>query len=291
MKKVLVKGFVWVTFLSLVLLNSAYSSTISNDSADPAASKMLVSESGQVLEVAHHSENISAEAWEPLSGPNNPKSHYVMKAAEMSGDISEEAWEFQPASAPSQTDHKIENKKEPEDVSGELWPIPADLESDYHAVTGEKGEGKIDMGQFANEIQTDKPRFKVILPGAAQTPESPNEVYSRNEMPDTLLNGEAPLYKGGRIIRNEIFGENHSLELVIPATPEEIFEYYKTSMTAKGWLMGISMKEKESALLFFSKGEEELVFRIEKRGKESRVTINMVGKEDFQPSQHGYGEP
>ena len=200
-------------------------------------------------------------------------------SVEKTEEIGEASSETQTTAAEISLPEEQTDAVEPiEDIREERWPIPADLEAEYQAVTGENTVGNLDVEKFDIQEQAEKPPFEVFLPGADNAPGAP---YSPDDQPDTLLNGEAPLYEGGEIVRNEVFGNNYSIEIIVPATPEEIFDYYKAEMTAKGWLGGISMKQKERGLLFFSKEEKELVFRIEKKGQGSMVTINLVGKENF----------
>jgi hypothetical protein len=257
MKKNLISGFLTVAILFFVLSSSAFSSVTGEVSVDPVVpefqpSETLPSESDQLLETA-----------------------------EVPEDIPGESLENQTESELSDPDKGVEVTERPEDIREALWAIPPELEADYEAVTGGGGEAWIYQRQFDNEGQNWEPRFHVTLPGAPRTPLVLYDPLKKAEMPDTLLNGEAPMYEGGKILRNEIFGTNHSIEIEVPATPEEIFNYYKAIMTAKGWQNGMSMREKEGGFLFFSKPEQELVFRIAGRGQCSRVIINMVGKQNY----------
>ena len=172
-----------------------------------------------------------------------------------------------------------------------FYKIPHELEVEYFAVTGHEGEKKNILNEVHEKVTDNFPLFQVTLPGAPREPVPAISSDKQADIPNTLLYGEAPLYKGGKILRNEIFGNNHSIEIEIPATPDDVFEFYKAAMTAKGWARGMSMKEKERGLLFFSKGDQELVFRIIKFRQNTRVTINMVDRERFNMRQNSIMGP
>ena len=158
------------------------------------------------------------------------------------------------------------------------YQVPHELEAGYFEVLGNY-DGVGDAMKLTEEETADAPPFfGITLPGAPTVQIPPNELHHEME---SLLGGEAPLYQGGKIVRYEIFGHNHSIEILVPATPDEVFEFYQSEMKLNGWERGMSMKEKERGLIFFSKKDRELVFRIDSIGQKTRVSINMVGNESF----------
>ena len=95
---------------------------------------------------------------------------------------------------------------------------------------------------------------------------------------DTIMNGEVPLMEGVKVLKTKTYGTNGSVEMEVPATPEEIVNYYKQAMTAKGWQLGLVMVQGNVGVLQLKSGGRQMVFRVEGQGQTSKVSMALMGQ-------------
>lgn len=51
---------------------------------------------------------------------------------------------------------------------------------------------------------------------------------------EIIINGEVPLMEGAKVLKTMTYGPNTKVDLAVPATPEEVVNFYKQTMAAKG---------------------------------------------------------
>ncbi len=95
---------------------------------------------------------------------------------------------------------------------------------------------------------------------------------------DTILNGEVPLMQGTKILKKTVMGPSGRYDLEIPATPEEIINFYKKAMTAKGWQAGIAMTQGPMGVLQLAKGKSQITLRATGSGQKSTVYIGLIAQ-------------
>ncbi len=94
----------------------------------------------------------------------------------------------------------------------------------------------------------------------------------------TIFNGEVPLYKGARVIKTKSYGANSMAELQVDATPQELVDFYKQAMSAKGWKASMAMVQGNVGILQLKKNGGQLVFKVKVRGQTSKVSIALMGQ-------------
>ena len=94
----------------------------------------------------------------------------------------------------------------------------------------------------------------------------------------TILNGEVPLYKGARVIKTKSYGANSMAELQVDATPQELVDFYKQAMSAKGWKASMAMVQGNVGILQLKKNGGQLVFKVKGQGQTSKVSIALMGQ-------------
>ncbi|WP_319406573.1 hypothetical protein [uncultured Desulfosarcina sp.] len=115
-----------------------------------------------------------------------------------------------------------------------------------------------------------KPEVKkqmAILPTAQPTASS-----------DTILDGEVPLYKGARVLKSSSAGAYSQARLQAEATPQDIVDFYKNAMSAKGWEPGMAMVQGNKGVLMFKQSNRQLVFKVKGQGNASRIDVTIISQ-------------
>jgi hypothetical protein len=95
---------------------------------------------------------------------------------------------------------------------------------------------------------------------------------------DTIMSGEVPLYPGAKVLNEKTYGPNSKVDMVVPATPEEVINYYKHAMTAKGWQPGMAMVQGNVGVLQLKKNGGQLVIKVQGQGQTSKVSMALMGQ-------------
>lgn len=90
---------------------------------------------------------------------------------------------------------------------------------------------------------------------------------------------EIPEYKGAKIQKKLTDGNRTLIQMESMALPEEIMNFYKTEMTAKGWVAKVASAKGRSASLMMTKGSQTLILSAgQRKGGRTNITIRMSGK-------------
>ncbi|MBN1101899.1 MAG: hypothetical protein JXL84_00650 [Deltaproteobacteria bacterium] len=121
-------------------------------------------------------------------------------------------------------------------------------------------------------------------PQAAPTPKTgsggtaPSESGDQQGSSEAVMNGRAPLMDGAKVIKEMTYGPNTRVDLEIPATPEEIVNFYKQALTAKGWQLGMAMIQGNTGVLQLKKDGGQLVIKAQGQGQKSKVSMALMGQ-------------
>jgi outer membrane lipoprotein-sorting protein len=134
-----------------------------------------------------------------------------------------------------------------------------------------KGSFKVKLDQSPNAKAAPAPKTnkESVAPVAAAVPTTSN---------GTILNGRVPLMKGARVLKSKIYGTSGSVQMEVSATPEEIVNYYKQAMTAKGWQPVLAMAQGNVGVLQLKIGGRQMVFKAEGQGQMSKVSMVLMGQ-------------
>jgi len=90
----------------------------------------------------------------------------------------------------------------------------------------------------------------------------------------TIFKGEVPLMAGAKVLKEKTFGTNSWVDMEVPASPEEIVNFYKQAMTGKGWQAGMAMVQGPMGVLQLMKGKSQIMLKATGGGQKS--TVNMA---------------
>ncbi len=134
-----------------------------------------------------------------------------------------------------------------------------------------KGSFKVKLDQSPNAKAASTPKTNK---GATAASGAGEQTASSG----TVFNGEVPLYKGARVIKTKSYGANSMAELQVDATPQELVDFYKQAMSAKGWKASMAMVQGNVGILQLKKNGGQLVFKVKGRGQTSKVSIALMGQ-------------
>jgi outer membrane lipoprotein-sorting protein len=141
---------------------------------------------------------------------------------------------------------------------------------------------KLDQSPNAKAAPTPKTNKGATATSGAGKQTAPKSAASGADKPTastgTIFNGEVPLYKGARVIKTKSYGANSMAELQVDATPQELVDFYKQAMSAKGWKASMAMVQGNVGILQLKKNGGQLIFKVEGRGQTSKVSIALMGQ-------------
>jgi outer membrane lipoprotein-sorting protein len=153
----------------------------------------------------------------------------------------------------------------------ECFTVPGKKNVGWATVWVHKGSFKVKLDQSPNAKAAPTPKTNksaTAASGAGKPTASTG----------TILNGEVPLYKGARVIKTKSYGANSMAELQVDATPQELVDFYKQAMSAKGWKASMAMVQGNVGILQLKKNGGQLVFKVKVRGQTSKVSIALMGQ-------------
>lgn len=153
----------------------------------------------------------------------------------------------------------------------ESFAVPGDKEVGWASVWVHKGSFKVKLDQSPNAkaAPAPKPTQKSVAPAPAAAPTASN---------GTILNGKVPLMAGAKVLKTKTYGTNSRADLEVQATPQEIVDFYKQAMTAKGWQPGMSMVQGNKGVLQLMGSAGQLIIKATGRGQTSKVNMALMGQ-------------
>ncbi len=119
-----------------------------------------------------------------------------------------------------------------------------------------------------------KPAPASVKPPAAE----PSTGAAPAESGDTIFNGQVPLMAGTKVLKETIMGASGRYDLEIPSTPEEIINFYKKTLTAKGWQAGMAMTKGPMGVLQLLKGTSQIMLKATGSGEKSIVNLAFMSR-------------
>lgn len=154
--------------------------------------------------------------------------------------------------------------------------VPGSKKAGWASVWVHKGSFKVKLDQSPGAkaaAATPKKKSSTAVP--SETGKAASAVTTEQTASSgTIFNGEAPLMAGAKVLKEKTFGANSQVDLEIPATPEEIVNFYKQAMTAKGWQPGMAMVQGPMGVLQLMKGKSQITLKAMASGQKS--TVNMA---------------
>ena len=80
------------------------------------------------------------------------------------------------------------------------------------------------------------------------------------------------------MVKTKSYGGNSKAELQVAATPQELVEFYKQAMSAKGWKASMAMVQGNVGILQLKKNGEQLVIKVKGQGQTSKVSMVLMGQ-------------
>jgi hypothetical protein len=82
--------------------------------------------------------------------------------------------------------------------------------------------------------------------------------------------------EGARVVKEMGMGANGRVDLEVPANPEEVVNFYKKALTAKGWQPGMAMVQGSIGVLQLKKGRSQIMVKAMGDGQKSIVNIAVM---------------
>ena len=83
---------------------------------------------------------------------------------------------------------------------------------------------------------------------------------------------------GTKVLNEKTFGANSQVDMEVPSTPEEIVNFYKQAMTAKGWQAGMALTQGPMGMLQLVKGTSQIILKVKGSGDKSIVNLALMGQ-------------
>lgn len=161
----------------------------------------------------------------------------------------------------------------------ESFSVSGEKNVGWATVWVHKGSFKVKLDQSPNAKAASTP--KTNQGSAASTPKTNKDVAAASgagAATPAFMNGEVPLYKGARVIKTKTYGANTTAELQATATPQELVDFYKQAMSAKGWETGMAMVQGNMGVLQLKKAGVQLVIKAQGQGQTSKVSMALIGQ-------------
>ncbi len=91
-----------------------------------------------------------------------------------------------------------------------------------------------------------------------------------------ILGGEIPLMEGARVLKETSAGASGRVDMEIPGSPEDIVNFYKEALTAKGWQAGMTMIQGPVGMLQLVKGKSQIMVRMKGDGQKTVVNLAVI---------------
>ena len=163
--------------------------------------------------------------------------------------------------------------------------VSKDTQAVWARVWVHKGSFAVKLDQSPGVKATMKPEPKAT---SAEKPK-PSAKAKQSSVPvasaakpatatDAIFNGEVPLYQGARVLKSNTYGTNSSASLEVAAALQEVADFYKQAMSAKGWAPVMAMVQGDRGALMFKKKNRQLAFKLRGKGDTSKIDIAMMGQ-------------
>ena len=147
-----------------------------------------------------------------------------------------------------------------------------------------KGSFKVKLDQSPNAKPASAPEKKAGAAKPAPVPKVTQSIAAASGAGEPtassgmILNGQVPLYKGACVIKTKSYGGSATAELQATATPQELVDFYKQAMTAKGWQAGMAMVQGNMGVLQLKKAGVQLMIKVQGQGQISKVSMALMGQ-------------
>jgi len=145
-----------------------------------------------------------------------------------------------------------------------------------------KGSFKVKLDQSPSAKALPSPQKKKVAAATAPKTRKESSTVSATTQPasskDQILKGEVPLYKDARVLKTKTYGANATAELQADAIPQEIVDFYKPAMSAKGWKTSMAMVQGNKGVLMFKKSSRQLVFKVKGQGNTSKIDVTIINQ-------------
>jgi hypothetical protein len=171
------------------------------------------------------------------------------------------------------------------------WNYPADQGITNLEVDISKGRAKISLIQVPDSekpIRKPSGTQKASQPSprpkanASPAPGPKKQIAALPEATQTasasgsILSGEVPLFNGARVLKSKTYGTNASASLEVAAPLQDIADFYKQAMSAKGWTPIMTMVQGDRGAIMFKKKNRQLAFKLRGKGGTSKIDIAMM---------------
>ena len=170
------------------------------------------------------------------------------------------------------------------------WDYPADKKV-------KNVEVRIDAGNGRAKIRlTQPPAFKkeaakpaknaqplaaarpAAVPAAVPAPATASKAAVSVGTGETIFSGDVPIMEGAEVVKEISMGAITQVDLKIQKSPEDVINYYKTTMETMGWQIGVTMVQGSQGMLQLKKEGKLLTLKAKQKGQDTIVNLMMVAQ-------------
>jgi hypothetical protein len=158
-------------------------------------------------------------------------------------------------------------------VQAEEVSLPNGQSRQWEFDADQIGSGKVEVLRGAVQFvlhqaaESSKSKSAQAAPAASPTPSASG---------GKILHGEVPLMDGATVVKETVMGKSGRFDLEVPASPEEVVNFYRKVMTDKGWQTGMTVVQGPAAALQLKKGEGQIMIKAVGQGAKAKVNLAVV---------------
>jgi hypothetical protein len=82
--------------------------------------------------------------------------------------------------------------------------------------------------------------------------------------------------KGASVLKEMGTGPNSRVDFEVPASPQQVVDFYNEVMTAKGWQPGMSIVQGPMGVIQMSRGTSQIMLKAQGDGQKSIVNMAVI---------------
>lgn len=99
---------------------------------------------------------------------------------------------------------------------------------------------------------------------------------SKKASNETILDGQAPLMEGAKVLMDMSHGNYGKVQFEVSASPDEVISFYKEAMVGRGWKSPEAKVQGAMGMLKISKGKSTITMLVQGTAQKSVVNIGLT---------------
>jgi hypothetical protein len=145
---------------------------------------------------------------------------------------------------------------------------------------------QLQSGQTVERFATFPPPAAAPAPSPAPAPaaepgqkeKAPPASAGAPSAEQTVMDGQVPVFPGAEILQEQTYGPSAKVVMQAPATPQQVVDFYKEQMAARGWQIGMAMVQGENGAMMLAQGDKKLMVAAQAKGSECGIALTLIGQ-------------